>query len=138
MDMAKRRDLLKMMPALLAAPAQAQTKPLATGTVSAEQLKPIERPFGEARIYCNGPTDLLKLMNVGGVRLKPGASPHPPHQHPEEELLLVTEGSGEITLDGKPQKAASGSLTYCAPGVLHGITNTGTAPMQLFFFRYRP
>jgi quercetin dioxygenase-like cupin family protein len=90
------------------------------------------------RIYSNGPTKLMKLMNVGGVRLNPGASPHPPHQHPEEELLLVTEGVGEITLDGKPQKAETGSLTFCAPGVLHGITNTGAAPMQLYFFRYQP
>lgn len=136
--MAKRRDLLKIMPALpalLAMPGRAQS--IASVTLGEEQVKLLQRPFGDVRIYCEGSTDQLKSMNVGGVRLKPGASPHPPHQHPEEEFLLVTEGTGEISLDGKIVKAGPNSLTFCSPGRLHGITNTGTTPLQLFFFRWK-
>ena len=52
-------------------------------------------------IYFNGPTDQLSGVSAGACVLEPGASPHPPHQHPEEEFLIVGAGTGEIECDGK-------------------------------------
>ena len=63
--------------------------------------------------------------------VNPGQSPHPPHEHPEEELLLVVEGQGEFVLDGQPTPCSAGAMLYAAPGHLHGFANTGSAPMTV-------
>jgi mannose-6-phosphate isomerase-like protein (cupin superfamily) len=94
-------------------------------------------PFGDLRIYFDGPTDQLKTMQAGSLALKPGMSPHPPHQHPEEEFLLVTEGTGEISLEGRITPVGPGSMMYCAAGRLHGITNTGKTPLLFYFYKWR-
>ncbi len=95
-----------------------------------------EEPFGLHWLYFEGPTNELSVMVAGSVHLHPGASPHPPHQHPEEEFLLVTEGSGEITVGGKMTEAAAGSMMYCDGGTLHGIENTGSSPMRFYYYKW--
>ena len=92
--------------------------------------------FGEVRIYFEGPTDLLKAMTAGSVRLNPGATPHPPHQHVEEEFLVVTEGTGEIFLEGKTTPVAPGSMMYSAAWKWHTIVNTGKDPMLFYFYKW--
>ena len=79
--------------------------------------------------HYNGPTDQLAGICAGMAILEPGASPHPPHGHPEEEFMIVAEGTGEIECDGKVTPAGPGAMMYCAGNTLHGITNTGSAPM---------
>jgi mannose-6-phosphate isomerase-like protein (cupin superfamily) len=88
------------------------------------------------KIYFNGPTDLLAVMTVGNLLLDPGMSPHPPHQHPEEEFMLVTEGTGEIFCDGKTYSVGPGSMMYCAGNHMHGITNTGSTKMLFYFWKW--
>ncbi len=97
----------------------------------------IQEPFGEHHIYFDGPTNELSLMVAGSLRLNAGASPHPPHRHPEEEFLLVTEGTGEILVDGKVTKVGPGSMMYCDGNNLHGIENTGSAPMLFYYYKWK-
>jgi quercetin dioxygenase-like cupin family protein len=120
----------------LALPGMAATK-LPNATRGAEHAKITKEPFGELRIYFEGPTDQVRSMTAGSLRLHPGMSPHPPHEHPEEEFLLVTEGTGEIFVDGKVAKAGPGSMMYCAGGRSHGITNTGKAPLLFYFYKWQ-
>ena len=103
-----------------------------------EQATLTHEPFGDVRKYFEGPTDLLSLMVAGSLMLKPGMSPHPPHQHPEEEFMLVTQGAGEILVDGKTTQVGPGSMMYCAANQLHGIENTGSEPMQFYFYKWLP
>jgi mannose-6-phosphate isomerase-like protein (cupin superfamily) len=65
--------------------------------------------------------------------LDPGASPHPPHRRPEEEILIVADGAGIIECDGKIVQAGPGATMYCAGNALHGITNTGSTQTQMTF-----
>jgi len=88
------------------------------------------------KIYFNGPTDQLKGMIAGNLLLDPGATPHPPHQHPEEEFMLVTQGTGEIFVDGKTYQVGPGSMMYCAGNHFHGITNTGADKMLFYFWKW--
>jgi mannose-6-phosphate isomerase-like protein (cupin superfamily) len=97
----------------------------------------IQEPFGEHRIYFDGPTNEVSLMVAGSLRLNAGASPHPPHQHPEEEFLLVTEGTGEILVDGKKTQVGPGSMMYCDGNKLHGIWNTGSEPMLFYYYKWK-
>jgi cation diffusion facilitator family transporter len=96
-----------------------------------------EEPFGDHYLYFDGPTDELSVMIAGSLRLNAGASPHRPHQHPEEEFLLITEGTGEILVDGKINKVGPGSMMYCQGNALHGIENTGTEPMLFYYYKWK-
>ena len=69
-------------------------------------------------VHYNGPTDQLTGMCTGMAVLDPGATPHPPHQHPEEEFLIVSEGTGEIECAGKITQVGPGQLQ--APLVIRG------------------
>jgi mannose-6-phosphate isomerase-like protein (cupin superfamily) len=88
------------------------------------------------KIYFNGPTDQLKAMIAGNLLLDPGMSPHPPHQHPEEEFMLITQGTGELLVDGTTYHVGPGSMMYCAGNKTHGITNTGSEKMLFYFWKW--
>lgn len=86
--------------------------------------------------HYNGPTDQLSGVCTGMAILDPGASPHPVHQHPEEEFLIVSEGTGEIECDGKVNLVGPGSILYCAGNTPHGIVNTGKVPMTFYWSKW--
>ena len=87
-------------------------------------------------VHYNGPTDQLSGMCTGMVVLDPGATPHPPHRHAEEEFMIVSEGTGEIECDGKTTQVGPGAIMYCAGNVLHGITNTGKVPLTFYWSKW--
>ena len=87
-------------------------------------------------IHYNGPTDQLGGICTGMAILAPGASPHPPHRHPEEEFLIVSDGTGEIECAGKIIQAGPGAIMYCVGNTLHGITNTGKTPMTFYWSKW--
>jgi mannose-6-phosphate isomerase-like protein (cupin superfamily) len=134
--MTKRRDLFKLagLPAFALA---ASAPKLPNATLAAEKAKLTREPFGDLRIYFEGATDQVKSMTAGSLLLKPGMTPHPPHDHPEEEFMVVTQGSGEITLDGKVEKVGPGSMMYAAAGRSHGIVNTGKTPLLFYFYKWQ-
>jgi mannose-6-phosphate isomerase-like protein (cupin superfamily) len=135
MAMPKRRDLI----ALAAPLALFAAKPggLPNVTLNAKDVKIQKNPFGELRIYFDGPTDQLRAMTAGSLRLNAGATPHPPHTHPEEEFMVVTEGTGEMFCDGKTVAIGPGSMMYCAANVSHGIVNTGKKPLLFYFYKWK-
>jgi quercetin dioxygenase-like cupin family protein len=86
--------------------------------------------------HYNGPTDQLNGLCVGMAVLDPGASPHPPHRHPEEEFLIVASGNGEIYVEGKTTHVGPGAIMYVAGNTEHGICNTGKAPMTFYWSKW--
>jgi mannose-6-phosphate isomerase-like protein (cupin superfamily) len=101
-----------------------------------EHGKTTHESFGEVTVYHDGPTGHLKSMVSGSVVLKPGQEPHPPHQHPEEEFMVIGEGTGEILVDGKASAVGPGALMYCQGNKLHGIKNTGSTPLRFYYFKW--
>jgi quercetin dioxygenase-like cupin family protein len=110
---------------------------LPNAVVDEKNAKLTHETFGDQRIYFDGPTGQLRSMTAGSLRLKPGMSPHPPHQHPEEEFIVVTEGTGEISVEGQVAKVAAGSMMYCGGGRLHGIVNTGRVALLFYFYKWK-
>jgi quercetin dioxygenase-like cupin family protein len=94
------------------------------------------KPRGEAGLYFNGQTAGTRNFVVGQFRLKPGEEPHPIHKHPEEEILIVASGKGEISCDGKTTKVGPGSVMYTGPDAPHGIKNTGDEVMTFYFIKW--
>ena len=84
----------------------------------------------------NGPTDMLSAVSTGMAVLDPGGSPHPPHQHPEEEFMIVASGTGEIEVDGEVTQVGPGAIMYTASNTMHGIKNTGSTPMTFYWSKW--
>ena len=135
--MAKRRDVLKWTAAMLPMMGAAAGTKLPDGTLDASGAKLQKEAFGDLRVYHDGPTDQLKWMTAGSLLLKAGMSPHPPHVHPEEEFMVITEGTGEINVAGKITKVGPGTMMYCAGNKSHGIVNTGKTPLLFYFYKWR-
>jgi mannose-6-phosphate isomerase-like protein (cupin superfamily) len=135
--MAKRREILGLAGLVPAALLGAGKVTLPNVTYSERQAKLTQEPFGELRIYFSGATEQVQSMTAGSLRLKPGLSPHPPHEHDEEEFMVVTEGTGEIVVEGKVTPVAPGSMMYCAAGRKHGLTNTGKRPLLFYFYKWK-
>jgi quercetin dioxygenase-like cupin family protein len=138
--MTNRRDVMGAMLMMLAGEAGASGDGAKgawpDAVFSLADSKTTHASFGDTTVYFEGKTGQLKDMTAGSLVLLPGQEPHPPHQHPEEEFLVITEGTGEILVHGKTTQVGPGALMYCESNRLHGIKNTGTAPMRFYFFKW--
>lgn len=135
--MARRRGFLYSLAAAPALFAAEGARKFPNITLDEQQAKLTKEPFGDLRIYFEGATDQIRSMTAGSLRLKPGMSPHPPHEHPEEEFMVITEGTGEIFVDGKTSKVGPGTMMYCAANKSHGIKNTGKTPLLFYFYKWK-
>jgi quercetin dioxygenase-like cupin family protein len=110
--------------------------PLTSSRVSWAEATATKADWGELRAHFEGETYGLGNALAASAVIKPGQENHPPHQHADEEFLIVTEGSGRWHLDGKEFSAAKGDAIYAAPWVMHGIKNTGDAPLTWVVFKW--
>jgi mannose-6-phosphate isomerase-like protein (cupin superfamily) len=110
--------------------------PLTEGVRAIADIMPELTAGCRAFVHFNGPTELLSGMSAGMAVLDPGASPHPPHQHPEEEFLIVAAGTGEIYCKGVTTPVGPGAVMYCNGNTLHGIMNTGPVPMIFYWSKW--
>jgi mannose-6-phosphate isomerase-like protein (cupin superfamily) len=94
------------------------------------------RPVGQIGIYVQGETPASSSLVTGRFIIDPGKSPHAPHVHADEEVLIVETGHGEIICDGKTTKVGPGSVMFTTPNVLHGINNTGQEPLSFYFVKW--
>jgi uncharacterized cupin superfamily protein len=74
--------------------------------------------------------------------LMPGHSPHPPHTHLHEEILVVMNGEAELVLPdqtGAPQftPAPAGTGIYYPSYRPHTIRNSGTAPVSYAMLKWK-
>ena len=76
------------------------------------------------------PTASLDELEYHTTMLKPGGSPHAPHTHKNEELIIVKEGAVEAYVNGEWKPAPTGSLIFFASMVPHTVRNTGTVPAR--------
>jgi mannose-6-phosphate isomerase-like protein (cupin superfamily) len=91
---------------------------------------------GENGVYLSGDTPASTKFVTGRFVLPPGKSPHAPHTHPEEEVMIIENGHGEILCDGKTTKIGPGSVMYTTPNARHGITNTGAEPIVFYYVKW--
>lgn len=91
---------------------------------------------GDLAIYLQGETPSARSFVVGQARIDSGKEPHPIHTHPDEEVLIVTAGKGEIVCDGKKTDIGPGAVMYTSPNAPHGIKNTGADPLTFYFVKW--
>jgi quercetin dioxygenase-like cupin family protein len=109
---------------------------LQSKVVKVESLQPEgAAPGAKAYVHFNGPTQQLSALASGLVTLEPGAQPHPPHRHPEEEIMIVGEGTGEFFINGIATPVKTGDMVFAESNELHGVRNTGKTRMTFYFVK---
>jgi mannose-6-phosphate isomerase-like protein (cupin superfamily) len=114
---------------------------IASGTINLDQVKMLAfadkgEPVGKNGVYLAGDTPASTKFVTGRFVLQPGKSPHAPHTHIEEEVMIIESGQGEIFCDGTTTKIGPGSVMYTTPNAPHGITNTGAEPLVFYYVKW--
>jgi XRE family transcriptional regulator, regulator of sulfur utilization len=91
-------------------------------------LAPQPNRTGEVRRVVQKPTATLAELEIHITTLKAGEESHPPHQHLNEEILIVKEGTVEALVNGELKRGGPGSLIFQASNQLHNIRNVGSGP----------
>jgi quercetin dioxygenase-like cupin family protein len=127
-----RRDLtIAAVAALVTAGAflAAQQKPAIHTTIVDWNSVPVKQTdVGSVRSFLNVRTPTLENLEIHVTTLNPGKSPHAPHRHGHEEILIVKEGNIEALVDGQWKPAGPGSVIFLASNELHSVRNAGTTP----------
>jgi len=110
--------------------AMAQTQPAvmhsATFGWDAVADKPTE--VGSVRSFFKSPTATLNELEYHATTLKPGLASHAPHRHPNEELVIVKQGTVEALVNGKWERLGAGAMIFNASNELHALRNVGDGP----------
>jgi len=108
--------------------------------LAADELAEPWRPVPAFR----GPTGTVSDMGCHASVLMGGRSPHPPHAHDEEELLIPLHGEVELVVpadasDPAPrlERLRPGSFVYYPARQHHTIRNPGTSPVAYLMFKWR-
>src|SRR5215471_8283165 len=115
----------------------AQTTPMKSKVFDWTKLEVQAAATGERRNVMRAPTPTLDELEIHITTLNPGESPHPPHRHPEEELMIVKEGTIESTQNGVVKRVGPGSVIFEASNELHGLRNVGTTPATYHVIQFR-
>ena len=127
-----RRDLSLLLPAAAAASAAGQKTALPSRTYRYEDLPVRVNGENRQRAILNGQTHTGYPVEMHETELGPGLAPHPPHHHAHIEMLLVREGTLEVTISGRAVTLGPGSVAYVASNEEHGWRNVGTTRARYF------
>jgi quercetin dioxygenase-like cupin family protein len=88
--------------------------------------------WGAVRQVMRDPTPTLDELEIHISTLKPGQSPHAPHQHQHEELLILKEGTLDTFQSGATRRVGPGGIIFQASNEMHNVTNVGQTPATYY------
>ena len=132
-----RRKLGVLLPALFAAAARQGQSAIATLPSKCypyDSLPEKTNPqnHNETRQVFDGMTHKGVEIDMHITKLAPGQMPHPEHHHPHEEMVMLRNGSLEVTISGKTETIGAGSVAYVASNEPHHWKNPGSEPCEYF------
>jgi len=98
------------------------------------EIKPTKS--GERRQLFQSPTATLDELEGHVTTLNKGETAHAPHQHPEEELIIVKEGMIEVVQGSVTNRVGPGSVIFHAANVMHGMRNAGESVASYHVFKW--
>lgn len=117
-------------------PAKNPAPRLPSGVFAWEKLAPKPTKNGERRDPFDAPTVTLDRLHCHVTTLKPGENTGEPHRHPQEELIVLREGTLEVNIDGKSQVATAGSVIFFAANELENMRNIGPTPAIYYVVQF--
>ncbi len=120
----------ELLPALLAltfgAGAAAQDPILGSTAITWEEIQ--ARPTGNngmSKAVLRSPTATLDELEMHITAVPPGRTTHAPHTHPNEEVIIVREGTVEAYQNGRTRVVGPGAILFQASNQPHALKNVG-------------
>jgi quercetin dioxygenase-like cupin family protein len=102
-----------------------------------QSLPAQETKVGAVRRVVDAPTPTLERLEMHVTTLRPGETSHAPHKHPEEELIVVKEGTVLSLVGGQEHRLGPGSIILQASNEMHAIRNVGDTPATYHVILWR-
>lgn len=97
-------------------------------------FKPTDK--GGVRQLFDRQTTMLNRFDIHVTQLNEGNKSHEPHQHKNEEIILMLEGNAEMQIGTDHQKANPGDVVFLTSNVLHNLTNVGKSACLYFAIQW--
>ena len=110
--------------------------PVFSKVIEVSQLVARNTDVGTRRDLFDGPTVTLTNLEGHISTLKAGEMSHPPHQHINEECIVLMEGTLEVYINGKITTAHKGDILFFASEDWHNVRNVGTEAALYYVFNW--
>jgi mannose-6-phosphate isomerase-like protein (cupin superfamily) len=144
-----RRDLGLLIPSLVALGATAlETRQASAQAATADPVEklPVMKTqhfkYDQIPVTTNGKNKQRRMFTAKthtGFKIEshqseiaPGEVNHAPHQHLREEMMLIREGTMELTIAGKPYRMGPGDVGVIGSNEMHNAKNVGTSNATYF------
>ena len=103
-----------------------------------DELKIAKTKIGERRTVFDNSTLTLSNLECHITTLNPGEFAHPPHRHPDEELIILKEGTVAAFQVDHTNIVNAGGIIFEASNESHNLRNVGTTPATYYVVRIMP
>jgi quercetin dioxygenase-like cupin family protein len=91
---------------------------------------------GERRDVARQPTRTLEELEMHITTLNPHTASHPPHTHPNEEMVILKEGTLQAHVNGKEVVVKPGGILFYASMQPHSVQNIGDTPATYYVINW--
>lgn len=91
---------------------------------------------GSIRRFFDRPTAMAKRFEMHVTTLNEGWQSHPPHTHQAAEILILTKGQAQESINGTWHNSHVGDVIFLQSNVPHALRNTGKEPCTYFAFQF--
>ena len=91
---------------------------------------------GERRDVVDQPTRTLENLEMHISTLNPHTASHPPHTHPNEEMVIVREGTLQAHVNGREILVTAGGVLFFASMQPHAVQNIGDTPATYYVINW--
>jgi quercetin dioxygenase-like cupin family protein len=131
------RRQLALFASALAARAQSPALPSKTYKYEDLPVRPSGNGQNKSRPVLDGKTHTGFRVAMHETELGPGLAPHPPHKHVHEEMVIVNEGTIEVTIGDAVSQLGPGSVAYVESNIEHGWRNIGKTRARYYVLTLR-
>ena len=99
-------------------------------------LHPKKTDVGQLRAVVRAPTRTLDELEMHVTTLNPHTASHKPHTHPNEEMVIVREGTLQAHVNGKEIVVPAGGALFFASMQPHAVQNIGDTPATYYVINW--
>jgi quercetin dioxygenase-like cupin family protein len=99
-------------------------------------LTPQKTDVGERREVVRQATRTLDELEMHITTLNAHTASHPPHTHPNEEMVIVKEGTLQAHVNGREIVVPAGGVLFFASMQPHAVQNIGDTPATYYVINW--
>lgn len=104
--------------------------------LEASSVVPKTTSKGSSTPYFDRPSAMCEKFEMHATQLNEKGPSHEPHSHLDSELIIVTEGETQMTINNKNYKGVAGDVYFIRSNDFHGISNIGDQPCRYYAIRW--